>query len=373
MPYQEFSRDHNYTRVHFHPGTGAVLLTANTTWAKVVGSLDRPSSVRKKKPQGWLNPTGYSFSMEKRPAAFGEFTRRISSSEYARYSGELSGPSGNFTTINHLSTGDVKSRAEMEALLALKQQRVNLGVAFGECQKTADFVGNVAYTFVDAIRKAKKGRFRDALKALGNKERLPETLLGVQYGLRPLMNDVKGAYDALRQQPQTAFVVTTKGTASISEDHDYVQLLGNANCRVVGKRSVGAYVRLDYVPSNTFLSTLASVGMTNPFEVMYELVPWSFVADWFLPVGDYLSTLDATLGFEFKSGSCSIFKQNRHEITSGGANGNYIGGVFSRIHRAVQLDRTVYASTPHPLPRLKNPLSLEHMANGLALLRATTR
>jgi hypothetical protein len=47
-------------------------------------------------------------------------------------------------------------------------------------------------------------------------------------------------------------------------------------------------------------------GLTNPAEVIWELVPFSFVADWFLPIGDYLSGLDAPLRFTHVGGTAGF-------------------------------------------------------------------
>lgn len=42
--------------------------------------------------------------------------------------------------------------------------------------------------------------------------------------------------------------------------------------------------------------TFQQIGLTNPLLLGWELIPFSFVADWFIQVGDYLETLDALIG-----------------------------------------------------------------------------
>ena len=42
--------------------------------------------------------------------------------------------------------------------------------------------------------------------------------------------------------------------------------------------------------------TLSETGFSNPLSVAWEIVPWSFVIDWMIPVGDYLNGLDALCG-----------------------------------------------------------------------------
>jgi hypothetical protein len=40
---------------------------------------------------------------------------------------------------------------------------------------------------------------------------------------------------------------------------------------------------------------------------MWEILPFSFVADWFLPIGPYLESLTAFHGLDFVSGSKTLF------------------------------------------------------------------
>jgi hypothetical protein len=35
----------------------------------------------------------------------------------------------------------------------------------------------------------------------------------------------------------------------------------------------------------------AQLGLTHPGSVLWERLPWSFVVDWFIPIGTYLSNL----------------------------------------------------------------------------------
>lgn len=41
-------------------------------------------------------------------------------------------------------------------------------------------------------------------------------------------------------------------------------------------------------------SVIAQLGLNDPMPVLWELTPWSFVADWFIPIGQYLSARGLT-------------------------------------------------------------------------------
>jgi hypothetical protein len=50
--------------------------------------------------------------------------------------------------------------------------------------------------------------------------------------------------------------------------------------------------------SNPSLAQLNGTGLLNPALLYWELMPYSFVVDWFIPVGDVLASLTAGLGLE---------------------------------------------------------------------------
>lgn len=140
----------------------------------------------------------------------------------------------------------------------------------------------------------------------------------------------------------------------------------------------GVYVRLDFHPSSfDYLHIPAALGLTNPASVAWELVPFSFVVDWFAPVGDWLNALDATLGYSFLSGTRSTIRRRTgqyraspaytHSWVSSGMRRYWSGDASASLYQ-VELDRTLYASPPTPALRIKNPVSPGHMANGLGLL-----
>jgi hypothetical protein len=129
--------------------------------------------------------------------------------------------------------------------------------------------------------------------------------------------------------------------------------------------------RIDAVPENELLISLSSLGVLNPLEVGWELVPLSFVVDWAWPLGNWLDSLDAMLGYTCRGYSSSLFVEMEWTLT--GVSGTYgakkIENDYRGSKRMVYLSREASTSVPLPtLPGFKDPRSLGHMANGLALL-----
>lgn len=333
----------------------------------------RPDRVRTRRPPGWLYPKAYSLSRDvvRRCSGYAA-TYAALGAQYSDFNGTL--PAGyHFTTRGPLSapTG-YKNECEIKALLALKDSKVNLGVAFAECQQTADLVGSVAGRIGKSYKALRRGNFRQAAQQLGlNPKVAPRHWLELQYGWKPLLSDVKGAVDALSASPRYHWVVTAvgkKGKPISYEKYQSTSGQGSSSVRDSYVDFQGGYCRLDYEPGNTFFSALSSVGLTNPFEVVWEKVPYSFIVDWFLPVGDWLSTLDAAYGFTFKCGSFSAFARRRVSIV-GRTTPWTFRAQYSGYESYVRLSRTVYSSSPYPMPPgFKNPISLDHTANGFSLL-----
>jgi hypothetical protein len=115
-------------------------------------------------------------------------------------------------------------------------------------------------------------------------------------------------------------------------------------------------------------SAMQSLGLLNPEVVAWELLPWSFVIDWFIPIGDYLQAR-ATLSGVVISATLQTTTVREHVFAP---TGNIIGDTFGMGYSAITLDREVLAGPPKlPLPRVKplsEALSLGHCLNGLALL-----
>jgi hypothetical protein len=281
-----------------------------------------------------------------------------------------------------VSIGNVlRNKALIGVRNNLKNQQINLGIALGESRRTARLVGDTAFRLVKSVRLLKAGRIRNAMDVLGisssrrqpRGNNVPRKWLELQYGWKPLLNDVYGAASALEQRQKGDWRVTAKATRS--EDHRTTKSFGGYGASTCGaEASVSVFARLDALPSNEAIISLSSLGVTNPLSVAWELVPFSFVVDWMLPIGSFLNSLDAGLGYSSISYSSSLLIKAKWEDK--GRNTAHpskptwtIKNDFRGTKELTYLKREVSNSLPMPsLPSLKDPRSLGHMANGLALL-----
>jgi hypothetical protein len=136
---------------------------------------------------------------------------------------------------------------------------------------------------------------------------------------------------------------------------------------------VGFKVRV----SNAFISNLDTAGVINPLSIAWELSPYSFVVDWFIPVGNVLSALSDTIGLELQDGyqSYSSNRVLRTQMRPQAFKGNetLLDPGMEEIH-LFRTERFPYTSFPMPaLYAKKNPFSTSHILSAISLIRGQFR
>ncbi len=284
----------------------------------------------------------------------------------------------------------LRGRAINGALAKLLDQNVNLSVAFGEVDETARFIGNNIGRITDLYRDLKRGGrgVWDYVKNFRSNPRdtrisqIPKAWLEVQYAAKPLLNEALGAAASLEKAYGTgdSFSVTVR--ASPKEDSRTTRASPEF-CNLLGVMPLVCDVEtvhrgecvLSYAMGNPFTQALSSLGLANPLSTAYELSRFSFVLDWALPLGDWLSALGADTGWDFLQGSYTYTQrlnytgQNYSAVFPPYTNPG--GGDLSLIQsRNFAMAREVFYSSPSPVyPELRNPLSSAYrVGSALALL-----
>jgi hypothetical protein len=110
---------------------------------------------------------------------------------------------------------------------------------------------------------------------------------------------------------------------------------------------------------------------------VWERVPFSFVVDWFLPIGNWLNAMDALLGYQDIWSSTSVKTAADYSFSGSSEfypNEKFVYASLTGSRRYRKLVRSVDSGLIIPrMPRIKDPKSLTHMANGLALLTQVFR
>jgi hypothetical protein len=219
-----------------------------------------------------------------------------------------------FITNDWANVSDLLNQAFLKALSKASDSKTNLAVMLKEADKTSKTILTRANQLFRAYSSARKGRFREAATHLGiTSKTVHKTWLEYKYGWMPLLLDIKGSAEFFAQQvlggrPPSFTVVgkaSRKGTWNQSRDwalaggHHATQTLtlhGDQECKVK------MWLEID----NRQLQEIQQLGITNPALYVWEVIPFSFVFDWIVSVGDYLQGLTALNGLTVKKAMSSF-------------------------------------------------------------------
>jgi hypothetical protein len=173
----------------------------------------------------------------------------------------------------------------------------DLGINIAEAKKSYGTIMSNLQSVGSALRNLKRGRFGDAARDLGrgksdprfrpqnlNSKDLSGRWLETQYAFMPLVSQAYEAGKALEAvtKPRGYRFSAGSGTKRATMAMSNSPTVYSTKMYLTYSKRVTAELREP-------LALNRSLGLTNPLEIAWEVVPYSFVVDWFLPVGSYLS------------------------------------------------------------------------------------
>jgi hypothetical protein len=276
------------------------------------------------------------------------------------------------------------------ALLGKLRQRIagtgfNMGVFLGEGRKSLETITKTATALALSLRALKRGDLASAARALsvrpkasgrksGSKQITSDELssrwLELQYGWLPLVQDVHEGAGYLATRLNAPFVQSYRARIFTGSNPIFTQ--DWLSRKASGRTTKTIVARISEV-SETQLA-----GLLDPASVAWELLPYSFIVDWFIPIGNYLHAraLESAL-----TGTYITTMVQKSATECGGLKPIPSGSLlyphsqtFRDVliaTRRVSLNRTVSTSLSVPLPEFK-PLgsvpSWKRAANSIALL-----
>jgi len=137
---------------------------------------------------------------------------------------------------------------------------------------------------------------------------------------------------------------------------------------------VSTTVKLYFTPDCELAQSAKMLGLTNPAEVVWELVPLSFVVDMVLPFGAFLSSLNADAGLKFQAGCVTQMSKCTTRYAPFSSPNPSIGStsLTSGVRYVMKMERRVYSDLPVPLPPVvpSRRLNLKKGLNLIALFSA---
>lgn len=172
----------------------------------------------------------------------------------------------------------------------------NMGVSLAEVDKLAETVTSTVRNLVGGIGDLASMRLVNFVRRFGaeppsrkKRKRLTTQdvsgrFLEMRYAWAPTIADVyeaAKAFEAISNGPRK---VKFKASRRIRRQTWY----GTNYCRVPQTIEVRRAYR---VLMREEVGFQAQLGLSHPGSILWERLPWSFVIDWFLPIGTYLSVL----------------------------------------------------------------------------------
>lgn len=295
----------------------------------------------------------------------------------------------------------VESKAYSRLVTAAEREGYNLAVDLVQFRQVTDMIAANLTRIAKSYRALRHGDISTATNELfdnrpprfrkGHQPSLYQSTatnwLELQYGWKPLLNDIheliQHVHLSYREDLRSA-----RSSASGKTENE-IEHLGPFNIAiagvspyVVGKTTIfrESHVRygIKYRHSSQALSFLSQTGFTNPINLAWELIPFSFVVDWAYPLGPYLENLAAFQGLDFAGGfktvsvreTVSTVISDARTIVGSGATWD-IRCQFRSFRTSFRMQRSVLSTFPQqPAIPFKNPITVTHAANALALVKA---
>lgn len=189
--------------------------------------------------------------------------------------------------------------------------------------------------------------------------------LEASYGWTPLVKDVHEGAQALAK-----LIGGSGGKTEFRARHKITSFtpVNNANLTTAGFHEIRGQIIYVFEREEDLPSDLAQLGIVNPATLAWELLPWSFVIDWFLPIGSFLDNITM---LPFLKGSwCKTYTTRRRWISQTKST-SPCDTKKPAYYDSIQVTRTVgSAGLSVPAPSLKSPISSDwrRTANAIALL-----
>lgn len=210
-----------------------------------------------------------------------------------------------------------------------------------------------------ALRALKKARKNPSLAY----RYFQEMWLEARYGVRPMIYDTQDAAKALAK-------LISGHSSNIVKGRGFIGETLNANLGGWVSYDANWDVNLEFTLNGTFTHRGVAYMMTstlseatfraNILNTAWELTPYSFVVDWFIDIGSWVSTLTPRLLGQFAGIGQSlkhdytITSQRKYRVKPGMGSGTWDNAKYTRELKLYERS-PAGISFPSPLPRLTLP------------------
>lgn len=283
----------------------------------------------------------------------------------------------------------ILNRLETQVMNKLASVNVNVGVEVAESRQTLRMLANCARSAAAAFKAVKRGDAGGLARALGASDKkgfmpnfgdaIGKRRLEFEYGWKPLIQTTYNLVDTFQKGLKRAQILSARKMHS--DSYPVSDALGNPYqvSSVSGTSKRIHIVKIFASPKSESLDALGQLGLTNPAGILWELVPYSFVADWFIPVGDILQAASLTMSMNCLGGYKAAFQEQsistvEYITEEYGFPDSFRGSKAITTFKSKGYWRQAYGvNFPWPTLYTQSPFGDDHVLNAGALLHQWIR
>lgn len=198
----------------------------------------------------------------------------------------------------------VATNKAYEKFVGSIHETATLQLLLAERREAAGMILNRVLTLRKAWLALRSGRFKEFLKTLDvppkkkhrgvvrvRAKQASAYWLEYWFGWSPFVSDIFTAVDLLDSPYPMVKASKVSGSTRIVKEGYHHRVEEVTRCKITADVSI----------SNPMLYRASQFGVINPALVAWELVPFSFLVDWFIPVGNYLRSYTDFVGLELQN------------------------------------------------------------------------
>jgi hypothetical protein len=284
------------------------------------------------------------------------------------------------TPVPPFFTANEQQRLLSRLLKQVKDHEFNLAVDLAQYKQTAGMLADNLGHLGRAALYLKRGNIAAAVREFGVEPRstrlkgrdISGRWLELSYGWLPLIGscyEAAKAFESISNGPRKKQFV-----ANIWKE----EILERGTPTLYSTRYRQKYRRYLTYEMYEELSVERQLGVLDPLSVAWELMPWSFVVDWFIPIGSYLELLMQIPFLQGRFLTTDVVKLTGSEgfVVTTPLGSFHQGFIYqgtvkasTDVYRRTVMSRTLGGPPSVPLPQfdLGGAASLKRFWNALAL------